>query len=77
MYYQLASSIIDAYKECSQVVTRKSKFIKSKNWFTAELRDLKEKMFFLRYDNMITNAREIKILKKRFKKIMKKKYNYV
>jgi hypothetical protein len=75
MYYQLTSSIINAYKECSQIMSKKNKFIKSKNWFTSELRELKEKMFFLRHDNMISNASEIKVLKKRFKKIMKKNIN--
>jgi hypothetical protein len=56
------------------VVTKK--FCKKKRkWFTSELRDLKERMIFLRYENPVVNIIEIKSLKKKFKKIMKKNIN--
>jgi hypothetical protein len=71
-YGQFSNSIKSAYSACSRTCTLKS--LKEKKWFTKELRDLREKMLFLRFNSHQSddNSHELKKLKKDFKKIMKK-----
>jgi hypothetical protein len=74
MYEQLTTSILSAYDACTSLVTKNS--LKSgKNWFTKELKTLKEKMICLRSENTQLSLSQVKILKKKFKQIMKRNIN--
>jgi hypothetical protein len=72
MYFQLTNAIKFAYSSCSRIITLKS--LKKTKWFTTELKEIKKKLLSIQFMNTHTqdNLIELKILKKEFKKVMKK-----
>ena len=72
MYSQLTSAIKFAYTSCSRVITLKS--LKQTSWFTNELKEIKRKLLLIKYMKNYTqeDLSNIKVLKKEFKRIMKK-----
>ena len=72
MYSQLASAFKVAYLACSRVTTMNR--INKTKWFTKELKIIKSKMLKIRYIKNKTeeNIEELKLLKRDFRKIVKK-----
>ena len=72
MYDNLTTAISNAYNSCTEIVNVNSNK-KVIFWFTNELKLLKTKMIRLRfYDNNGLNRNELRQLKKKFKKIIKR-----
>ena len=73
MYSQLTSSIKLAYDACSRTISVNN-IKKNKNWFTNELKALRNKMLIIRHkkDKSSEDIIVLKSLKKDFKKMMKK-----
>jgi hypothetical protein len=73
MYLQLTTSIKSAFGSCSRTVSFNI-IKKKKNWLTDELKKIKNEIIELRFSAICTAPVlvEIKQLKKKFKKIMKK-----
>ena len=69
-YNHLTNSISNAYNMCKQTISINNK-TKNNKWFTNELKIIKEEMIVLR--RMKPDSKdELKILKKLFKKTMKR-----
>ena len=73
MYTQLTSTIKLAYESCSRVVSIES-VKNNKNWYTNELKILKNEMLLIRYKLFRTTEdnNNLKILKKKFRNVMKR-----
>ena len=73
MYSQLSSSFQIANDACSRTTTMNI-MKKTKNWFTNDLKNIKNQMILIRYDphKSTSSSEKLKHLKKEFKKIMKR-----
>ena len=77
MYVQLTSSIKFAFDSCSSTTTMRES--KKKKWFTNELKTIKNKMLNVRYkmNKNQNDIEELKMLKKKFKNVMKKSIFFI
>ena len=76
MYIQLTCAIKFAFTSCTRITTLKN--LNKKKWFTKELKEIKNKMISKRLRSNITreDSSKLKLLKKDFKKVMKKIFSY-